>query len=336
MKKIGLTGGIGSGKSTIAQAIKHIGYPVYIADEEAARLMNSHPDIRKDITERLGANCYTPEGHINKPVLAQIIFENKKALEEVNRIVHPRVMEAFEQWAAALPLAAAAHHRDDLFQVEALFLGQAGLLDYAAMGPRRSEAARADGHFAQMQAEYRYLAHKFRLRPMDGKLWKFLRLRPQNFPYIRISQLARLYHEGRTGLSRLLACADATDIERLYATSATPYWQEHYAFGEPGRRSAKRLSAQSLRLLTINTAIPTLFAYGRHSMDESLCRRAADLLESLPPEDNAIVRTWGGCGIRPANAAESQALVQLTRQYCDRRDCLRCRFGYEYLRKVKR
>ena len=244
--------------------------------------------------------------------------------------------EAFEQWAAALPLAAAAHHRDDLFQVEALFLGQAGLLDDAAMGPRRSEAARADGHFARMQAEYRYLAHKFRLRPMDGKLWKFLRLRPQNFPYIRISQLARLYHEGRTGLSRLLACADAADIERLYATSATPYWQEHYAFGEPSRRSAKRLSAQSLRLLAINTAIPTLFAYGRHSMDESLCRRAADLLESLPPEDNAIVRTWGGCGIRPANASESQALVQLTRQYCDRRDCLRCRFGYEYLRKVKR
>ena len=100
MKKIGLTGGIGSGKSTIAQIIKHIGYPVYIADKEAARLMNSHPDIRKDITERLGANCYTSEGHINKPVLAQIIFENKEALEEVNRIVHPRVMEAFEQWAA--------------------------------------------------------------------------------------------------------------------------------------------------------------------------------------------------------------------------------------------
>ena len=100
MKKIGLTGGIGSGKSTIAQVIKHIGYPVYIADKEAARLMNSYPDIRKDITERLGANCYTPEGHINKPVLAQIIFENKEALEEVNRIVHPRVMEAFEQWAA--------------------------------------------------------------------------------------------------------------------------------------------------------------------------------------------------------------------------------------------
>ena len=100
MKKIGLTGGIGSGKSTIAQVIKHIGYPVYIADKEAARLMDSHPDIRKDITKRLGANCYTSEGHINKPVLAQIIFENKEALEEVNRIVHPRVIEAFEQWAA--------------------------------------------------------------------------------------------------------------------------------------------------------------------------------------------------------------------------------------------
>ena len=113
---------------------------------------------------------------------------------------------------------------------------------------------------------------------------------------------------------------------RLLHVSCSYGLSRHYLTAYPG------YCGKSLRYPQIHSG----GAYGRHSMDESLCRRAADLLESLPPEDNAIVRTWGGCGIRPANASESQALVQLTRQYCDRRDCLRCRFGYEYLRKVKR
>lgn len=98
MKKIGLTGGIGSGKTTIAEIIQHLGYPVYIADKEASFLMETHEGIRKNLTQRFGTAVYTTEGHINKPVLAKIIFENRKALQEVNRIVHPCVMEAFTGW----------------------------------------------------------------------------------------------------------------------------------------------------------------------------------------------------------------------------------------------
>ncbi len=86
-------------------------------------------------------------------------------------------------------------------------------------------------------------------------------------------------------------------------------------------------------MLALNTAVPVLYAYGRHRSDEAMCRRALDMLGQLPPEDNAIVRQWHECGLEAQDAADTQALIQLSRRYCDRRDCLRCRFGYEYLRR---
>ncbi len=243
--------------------------------------------------------------------------------------------DAFEAWAMALPLPAAARHRDDLTLTEALFLGQAGLLDDDAVPPRHRDEARRDGYLARLQAEYAFLAHKFGLKPMDRRLWRFLRLRPQNFPHIRIAQLAVLYHEGRTGLSRLVECASADDVRRLMATRVTPYWQTHYTFGAASPASAKALSDRSLDLIVINTAVPMMFAYGRHTMNEALCDRACAMLESLKPEANSVVSAWSRCGLRAMTAADSQALVQLKREYCDRRDCLRCRFGYEYLKGKK-
>lgn len=185
-----------------------------------------------------------------------------------------------------------------------------------------------------LRSEYAYLARKFSLRPIDGHLWRFLRLRPQNFPTIRIVQLARLYHEGRAGLSRLVDCASLHQVAELLATSVTPYWETHYLFGLESRRSEKRLSASSIALLTINTAVPMLFAYGRHKGDEKLCDRAFDLLEALSAEKNHIVETWKKVGLKAQTAGDSQALIQLKRAYCDRKECLRCRFGYEYLKKT--
>ena len=241
--------------------------------------------------------------------------------------------DAFERWASGGWLHAAAHHRDDLFQVEALFLGQAGLLDPSAMTESRREAALGDGYFDRLRREYEYLAHKFGLTPMDGGAWKFLRMRPQNFPYIRLSQLAGLYHSRRADLSRLAECATAADMRRLLAAEATPYWQEHYVFGPPVRRSRKALSPSSLDVVIINTALPVLFAYGRHRHDEAMCGRALDMMSQLKAEDNNITRLWAECGLKADNAADSQALIQLKREYCDKRDCLKCRIGYEYLRK---
>ena len=104
-------------------------------------------------------------------------------------------------------------------------------------------------------------------------------------------------------------------------------------FGSVSDRREKQLSPNSKRLLIINTVIPLLFAYGRHKGDERLCDRSFDLLEQLKAEDNNIVRMWNECGLDVDNAGDSQALIQLKKEYCDRRDCLRCRIGYEYLKK---
>ena len=240
--------------------------------------------------------------------------------------------DAFERWAMNIPLQSAAHHRDDEFQIEALFLGQAGLLDAGAVPERYRDEALKDDYFVRLGKEYAYLAHKFSLKPMDAGAWRFLRMRPQNFPHIRISQLARLYCSRRADLSRLVECATAGQMKELLSTSVTPYWETHYTFGSTACRSAKRLSAASLNLIVINTAVPVIFAYGRHRRDEALCNRALDIMTQLKTENNHIVRLWQQCGLTADNAGDSQALIQLKTVYCDRKDCLRCRIGYEYLK----
>ena len=217
--------------------------------------------------------------------------------------------DAFERWAMRIPLSSAGKHRDNLFQVEALFLGMAGLIDEVETLRSRQEAQR-------LQQEFDFLSHKFGLdEPMQKADWRFLRTRPRNFPSLRILQIAELYHSGRAQMSSLL---EAQSMEEL---------QECLAI--------KGMTTASRRLLIINTVVPLLFAYGRHTSREDICPRAIRLLETLPAENNYILRQWKECGLEVSTAADSQALIQLKRQYCDRTDCLRCRFGYEYLKGSK-
>ena len=215
--------------------------------------------------------------------------------------------DAFERWAMRIPLQAAGKHRDDLFQIEALFLGMAGLIEEV-------EAVRNAKEVSLLQQEFTYLKHKFSLgEPMQRSDWRFLRTRPQNFPFMRILQIAELYHKGKAQMSKLLEAKDIKELQQCLEVKGT--------------------TAASRRLLIINTVVPLLFAYGRHISDEDICMRAVRLLEELPAENNYILRQWQDCGLKVGTAADSQALIQLKRQYCDRIDCLRCRFGYEYLKK---
>ncbi len=241
--------------------------------------------------------------------------------------------DAFEMWANTLPLKAVDHHRDDVFQIEAIFMGQAGLLELNTIPSQYQRDALNEGYFAKLRNEYQYLAHKFSMKPMDATMWRFLRLRPQNFPHIRISQLANLYYSRRAGLSSLVECTTIEQLKAVLATSVTPYWETHYTFGSTSCRNDKNLSPASLNLLMINTAIPMLFAYGKHKSDEALCDRAFDLLEQLKAENNHITRLWQQCGLIAQNAGDSQALIQLKKEYCDKKDCLRCRIGFEYLKR---
>jgi len=241
--------------------------------------------------------------------------------------------DAFEEWAKAIPLQAVGHHRDDLFQIEAIFMGQAGLLELQTIPDYYQQTALNEGYFAKLRNEYLYLAHKFSMKPMDFSRWRFLRLRPQNFPHIRISQLASLYYQQKAGLSQLVECETIEQLKRLLSSRVTPYWETHYTFGSTSSKNEKHLGYGSLNLLMINTAIPMLFAYGRHRSKEVLCDRAFDFLEQLKAENNHIIRMWQQVGLPVKTAGDSQALIQLKKEYCDKKECLRCRFGYEYLKR---
>lgn len=219
--------------------------------------------------------------------------------------------DACEQWAMSIPINSVAHHRDNLFQIEAFFLGQANLLDKI-----KSE------YSVRLIKEYSFLKNKFLLEPIEKHLWKFLRMRPNNFPYIRISQLANMYYEGNIALSKVIECKTITELRKIYATRTTPVWG-----------NTKKISNSSIDVLIINTAIPMLFAYGRHKGNNDLCNRAFDFCEELKPETNHIITMWNECGLEVASAGDSQALIQLKKEYCDKKNCLRCRIGYEYLKK---
>ena len=215
--------------------------------------------------------------------------------------------DAFERWAKRIPLMAVGKHRDSLFQIKAIFLGMAGLIGEIGQDDGKEEEKR-------MQQEFDYLRHKFQLpEPMLAKDWKYMRTRPQNFPHIRVLQLARLYQSGKAQMSALIEAKDVKALQEALTTEGT--------------------SRLSRNLIIVNTVVPLLYSYGMHLQDQGLMDRAIRLLEQLPAENNYILRQWEACGLKVKHAADSQALIQLKSKYCDRHDCLRCRFGYEYLKK---
>lgn len=237
--------------------------------------------------------------------------------------------EAFELWAKSMPLAAMRKHADNAFQVEALFFGMAGLLDNGAVCTDKQDA-----HFKALCKEFDFLKHKFELKPISLGQWKFLRMRPQNFPQTRLAQLLHLFQNKQLQFSHLLEAQSIEDFKALLSTHVEGYWITHFVFGTPIERPQKRaLQNNSLCLLLINAVAPLLFCYGRYHNQPELCEKAFDLLEQLKAENNWIVRSWAEVGITAKNAADSQALIQLKHAYCERKDCLRCRFGRFYLKK---
>lgn len=242
--------------------------------------------------------------------------------------------DALDAWARTIDFRTVDKHRDNLLQVEALFFGQAGLLDPSALPTYYREEAASEPYYRQLLDEYTFLAHKFGLKPIDTALWQFARMRPDNSPFVRMAQLAMLYYNRELTASALNDAPSLDTTRALLRAGTSPYWNTHYTFGStPTASRPKVIGESAIGLLLINAVAPFLFAYGRHRADEAAQEKAINLLEQLPAENNYIIRGWNDCGLTVSNAADSQALIHLKRCYCERRDCLRCRIGYNYLKK---
>ncbi|MEL7588371.1 MAG: DUF2851 family protein [Prolixibacteraceae bacterium] len=224
----------------------------------------------------------------------------------------------FELLARSLPLHIAEKHRDNLFQLEALYFGTAGLLNEELIG---------DDYFLLLKQEFSFLYNKYSLNPVPAHLWKFLRLRPINFPTVRIAQFARLISQSSVLFSRLLEVRDLATIKDLFQISASAYWDSHYRFNKPSPESPKHLGAASFYNMVINTVVPFLFIYGEYWNRQELKDQALDYLEKVPPEDNSVISHWKKLGVPVRSAFDSQALIQLKNNYCNPRKCLNCPIG---------
>lgn len=242
--------------------------------------------------------------------------------------------DPFEILASRLPLKIIRKHSDNLLQVEALLFGTAGLLDEALF----REAVK-DDYYLLLSREYRMLRSKYSLQPVDGWLWKFHRLRPANFPTVRLSQLAALLTHSEGLFSRVLECRDNESLRSLLSVTASQYWNSHYQFGKEVSSTAGRAGRQSVDLLIINAVAPLLFVCGKIRQQQELCDRAVDILDSLPPEENSVVTDFVKAGLKPESAFASQALLELRSLKCRNHRCLDCAIGSALIamgRKIRR
>lgn len=228
--------------------------------------------------------------------------------------------DAFEKLAKSLPLSILGKHKDNLFQLEALLFGQSGLLDVAF------------GEYPEkLRKEYTFLKNKYELSALQPVEWKLLRLRPDNFPHVRIAQFAALVHSSSKLFSKIIEQPESEKLKTLLTCEPSEYWATHYLFGDESKPKSKKLGTESINSILINTIVPSIFCYAGRKGQEGLKEKALQILESLPAEKNAIIEGWKILGLDADNAFDSQALLQLKKNYCEEKNCLRCRIGHKVL-----
>lgn len=233
----------------------------------------------------------------------------------------------FELLAKATDQRLLARWKDNPQRIEALLMGQAGLLD----------GYFEDDYPRQLQADYEAIRTGAGLQPIGDYLWKFCRVRPTSFPTIRISQFAHLVASSTSLFSTLLGMTDAAGIAALFNQPANEYWNTHYRFDQPSPSShPKAVGRMQAEMLVINAWVPLLFVYGTTHGQQQYKEQALDLLHQLPAESNNIIRRWKTVGIKPDNAARSQAMLQLNNNYCEGRRCLDCTVGYSLIKRGKK
>ena len=232
--------------------------------------------------------------------------------------------EPFEQLARQTPWTIVLKNIDNIKSLEALFLGQAGFLN---------DSIHEDKYIQELGDEYKFLRHKYNLTPVLQHQWKFLRLRPFNFPTIRLMQFVQLIYKNKLSIDIILNEENIQNIHNLLKIKPSAYWKTHFRPNAESPESKKELGNSSKDLIIINTIIPFLFAYGKLRGIEKQCDKAFLWLQSLKPERNSILNNWKDSGIEADCALQSQALIHLNRNYCVLRKCLMCRIGHLVISK---
>ena len=239
--------------------------------------------------------------------------------------------EPFEMLASALPFRIIRKHADNRFQIEALLFGTAGMLDVGLF-----KEALSDEYYCNLVKEYRVLSAKYGLHPIHGWVWKFSRLRPANFPTVRISQLAAMLGVAGGLFSKVLEATEISQIKKVFEVSASEYWDDHFVFGKKSMNITKHTGSQATDIFLINAVIPVIFAYGQSRDCQNICERALTFLENINAEVNSITLEWVTVGIEADSAFYSQALIQLRNDYCKKRRCLDCRIGLKLISMGKK
>lgn len=205
-------------------------------------------------------------------------------------------------------------------QLEALFFGQAGLLT------KTCESV----YFENLKEEYKFLKVKFKLNPISKGQVQFFRLRPNNFPTIRLSQLASLYHFHQNLFSKIMEIETIEDYYKLFEIETSPFWKTHYTFETESKKSLKKITKAFVDLILINTVIPLKFWYLK-SLGKTDFSLLLAIMDKIKPEKNSVISKFESYKIKPENAFETQALLQLKNEYCSNQLCLECEFGKELL-----
>ena len=230
--------------------------------------------------------------------------------------------EIFLKIAQSIPFSIIRKESFEVENLEALLMGTAGLLD----------SEKEDTYFKDLKFRYFYLLHKYQLEKKIVEPVQFFKHRPDNFPTIRLSQLANLYHSQQNLFSRISTSTSVKSIYEIFEISVSNYWQNHYQFDKESPKKKKKLSKSFIDLIIINTIIPLQFAYAK-SQGKEMSEDLIQLLNEVASEKNVIIDKFSSFGIKSKNAFESQSLLQLKNEYCNKSRCLECAIGTELLKK---
>ncbi|NBC84117.1 MAG: DUF2851 family protein [Bacteroidetes bacterium] len=225
--------------------------------------------------------------------------------------------EPFQRLMVQIPMQVLFKHVNNPIQIEALLFGCSGLLD----DPDNNEYA------LHLRKEFKFLKNKYQLMTIEPHNWKMLRLRPANFPHVRIAQLAALIRKCAPVFEKMKNMRNTAQLFELFDTHISDYWVKHSNFGQAHKKRNAKISRRTLELLAINAICPVLFSYGQYVNEQEIKDRAIDLLYVLSPEKNSILEKWKALEITGSSAADTQALIHLKKAYCDQKKCLSCAIG---------